>query len=74
VDYMARISPEEKRREASDWFIGFLGIVLILGALLLGYSIYNFVNHNKEQKRVYQSEQPSKALPEKPGQTAKPVS
>ncbi len=37
---MTRISSEEKRKEAANWLKGLIGIILILGALIIGYLIY----------------------------------
>ena len=51
---MARISSEEKRREASDWFIGLMGIALVLIALLIGYFTYRHTVVRREAQRVNQ--------------------
>lgn len=54
---MARISPEEKRKEAGDWFKGLIGIVLVLGVLLVGYLIYQGVKDNLALRETQQKAQ-----------------
>ena len=57
---MTRISPEEKRREASDWLRGLIGLVIILGALLIGYMVFQ----NSKTNLTQQNEKiPVKAVP-----------
>lgn len=57
---MARISSEEKRREASDWFKGILGFVIIFSILIVGYFIYqNAQQHISHQNYILHRTSPS---------------
>lgn len=49
---MAKISPEEKRREASDWTKGLLGLAVVLGIILLGYVVFQGIKSNTLQQEA----------------------
>ena len=56
---MARISPEEKRREAADWFKGLFGLILILSLIIAGYLVFQ----NTKMKVSQQNNLQSKPIP-----------
>ena len=53
---MPRISPEEKRREASDWFKSLIGLVIILGVLLIGYMVLQSSKNRLTEQKIPQTQ------------------
>ena len=51
---MTKLSPEEKKRETSDYLKSLIGIVILLGILLLGYMLFqsnkNRLSYQEKQK------------------------
>ncbi|MDD3014551.1 MAG: hypothetical protein PHC34_12685 [Candidatus Gastranaerophilales bacterium] len=52
---MTKISPEEKRREASDWMKGLLGLAVILCIIVVGYVVFQGIKGNLTQQETKQA-------------------
>jgi|GEM_PF-2807533 len=49
---MTKLSPEEKRKEASDWTKGLVGLAIVLGIILIGYIVFQGVKNNLLQQQA----------------------
>jgi predicted negative regulator of RcsB-dependent stress response len=52
---MAKLTPEEIRKESADWLQGIIALAVILSVILVGYLIFQGIKNNniqQESKKV----------------------
>lgn len=43
---MAKLTPEEKRKESEDWLQGIIALALVLIFILVGYIVFQHIQKN----------------------------